>query len=598
MPGISAEDSNAIVTVDHREYSLRTVPAFDDPLVQREAKAVMGQLSLKDVTQNLDLSVELFHVAYNGVAGAKGGALQADIAGLQSRLAMLCNDCVITMTSFEAETRNIIDLLQQSYRWLTKGQEPLAIKKLAHCKTCSSNMSEKAGVLADKFKGLQVESSRAKSNTILEEASERDRLLAAEKAEREVIAKQNAEQVNQQELVSQISNAQTLYEEAKTREEKEATKALVMGVVGAITGAIGAGLGAFTASQNPVGTVLNKAGNAIEKNDRITSAKAGTDEAKKQSDDAQRKFIEAQDQQSGKKLTNDKIKSELDALNEALVKMEQDGKAKDDDIAALKKKRDTKKEDLAKAAAELDKMAAKVDALEKDANAATKAYAAAGAALKDLAAATNQMASKAANAEDSIHEEKMKFLNQKIELENQKRASLVAMAGYAESLKNLKIEEGNATLSVDSLHSAIDALGKIIGTLTNASLFWDQMSNYCGRMTNEGFQRDIEDLKELDAKDRLAEYQAPEFMKTFLIYMCQWVALNGLSGDYLKSAGAAQAKAVKYLQDSPTIEEAIRRAPELAKNLSIIVEQDLSESRRATIELEQQRALIEQARAA
>lgn len=596
MPDI--EESNSIVTVDHRQYSLQKAPVFDDPLVQQEAKAVLGQLSLKDITQNLDLSVELFHVAYNGVAGARGGTLQADIAGLQSRLAMLCNDCVVTMTTFETETKNIIELLEQTYRWLIKGRESLAITKLAHCKDSSSSMSKKAGDLADKFKALQVESSKAKSNTILEEASERDRLLAAQKAERETIAKQNAEKVNQEELVGQISNAQTLYEEAKSREEKEATKALVMGVVGAITGAIGAGLGAFTAAQNPVGTVLNKAGSAIEKNDRIASAKAGTDEAKKQSDDAQKKFIEAQDQQAGKKLAHDKIKTELDALNEALAKMEQDGKAKEIDIAALKKKRDAKKEELANLAAELEKMSTKVVSLEKTADAANKAYAAAGTALKDLAAATNQMASNAASAEDSIHEEKMKFLNQKIELENQKRASLVALAGYAESLKNIKIEEGNASLSVDSLHSAIDALGKIIGTLTNASLFWDQMSNYCSRITDQGFQREIQDLKGLDPEERLAEYQAPYFMETFLRYMCQWVALNGLSGDYLKSAGVAQAKAVKYLQDSPTIEEAIRRAPELAKNLSVIVEHDLSESRRATIELEQQRALIEQARAA
>lgn len=594
----SAETSTAIITIDHRDYSLTDAPAFDDPLVQKEVKAVMGQLSLKDVTQNLDLSVELFHVAYNGVAGAKGGTLQADIAGLQSRLAMLCNDCVITMTAFETETHNIIDLLQQTYKWLTKGQETLAIKKLAHCKTSSNSMSQKAGVLADKFKFLQVESSRAKSNTILEEASERDRLLAAEKAEREMIAKQNAEKVNQEELIGQISNTQTLYEEAKSREEKEATKALVLGVVGAITGAIGAGLGAFTASQNPVGTVLNKAGSAIEKNDRATSAKAGADAAKKQADEAQKRFIDAQDQQAAKQLNSERLKSEVEAMDEALSKMEKESSSKDTDIAALKKKRDAKKQELAKATQELDKMATKVDDLEKDADKANKAYGAAGMALRDIAASTNEMANKAANAEDSIHEEKMKFLNQKIELENQKRASLVALAGYAESLKNIKIEEGNASLSVDSLHSAIDALGKIIGTLTNASLFWDQMSNYCSRMTDQGFQRDIADLKDLDSDDRQAEYRAPDFMKTFLLYMCQWVALNGLSGDYLKSAGIAQAKAVKYLQDSPTIEEAIRRAPELARNLSVIVEHDLSQSRQTTIELEQQRALIEQSRAA
>ncbi|MGU6847991.1 hypothetical protein ACV2HT_19970 [Salmonella enterica subsp. enterica serovar Glostrup] len=43
---------------------------------------MLSQLSLNDITQNLNLSVELFYVAYHGVAGAKGGMLQAEIAKL------------------------------------------------------------------------------------------------------------------------------------------------------------------------------------------------------------------------------------------------------------------------------------------------------------------------------------------------------------------------------------------------------------------------------------------------------------------------------------------------------------------------------------
>ena len=101
--------------VDGRTYSLDKAPGYEDPLVQQEVKRVLGTLSLKDVTENLDLSVELFYVAYNGVAGARGGTIQADIATLQSNLAMLCNECIETMTTFEAETNNIIGLLIQTY---------------------------------------------------------------------------------------------------------------------------------------------------------------------------------------------------------------------------------------------------------------------------------------------------------------------------------------------------------------------------------------------------------------------------------------------------------------------------------------------------
>ncbi|EJY7147444.1 hypothetical protein OGB99_004323 [Salmonella enterica] len=451
---------------------------------------MLSQLSLNDITQNLNLSVELFHVAYHGVAGAKGGVLQAEIAKLQSRLAMLCNECIITMATFQNETQSIIELLQQCYRWLTKGQEKQAFKKLAHCKESSNAMSVKAKSLAEQFKALQIDSTKTKSDTIMEEASENDRLLASLKAERETIAKQKAEETNQKALLEDIAATQALYEDAKSREAEESTKALVLGIISSVTGAIGAGLGAYSAAKNPVGTILNKAGSSI------------------------------------------------------------------------------------------------------DGNAQIKAYAAAGASLANLAASTCKLAESAASTEASVREERINLLNKQLELQKEKRASLVALAEYAESLKNLKIEQGNATLSVNSLHSAIDALGKVIGTLTNASLFWEQMSKYCGQMTSSGFQRELDDLKDLDLEIRLEEYRDPHFMRSFFLYLCQWVAINGLSGDYLKAADEAQEKAVQYLRESPTIQEAIRKAPELAKNLALIVENDLLASRNQTIELEQQRAIL------
>ncbi|MEB6377689.1 hypothetical protein MXM41_01850 [Leclercia adecarboxylata] len=588
----SLEYEGTVVVIEKKEYDLEKVPPFTDPLVQQEKQRVLGQLSLNDITQNLNLSVELFYVAYHGVAGARGGALQSEIARLQSRLAMLCNECVITMTTFETETRNIIELLQQCYRWLTKGQEKLAFKKLAHCKESSSAMSIKAKTLAEQFKSLQVDSTRAKSDTILEEASENDRLLAAQKAEREITAKQKAEQVNQQQLIDDIENTQRLYEDAKNREAEESTKALIMGVIGAVTGAIGAGLGSYSAAKNPVATIINKAGASIEDNAQIKAAQAAMDSAKKISDEAQKKYLEAKDAEEAQRTIIKRLKDELDDLNTALTSLEKDSTARQENITALRAKRDDKKTEHETATAKLPALTSAAELLEKDARESNEAYAAAGASLTNLAASTSKMAETAATTEATVREERINLLNKQLELQKEKRASLVALAEYAESLKNLKIEQGNATLSVNSLHSAIDALGKVIGTLTNASLFWDQMSAYCGQMTTSGFQRDLDDLKDMDLDVRLQEYLEPQFMRSFLRYLCQWVAINGLSGDYLKAAGEAQKKAVEYLRESPTIQEAIRKAPELAKNLALIVEDSLLASRMQTIELEQQRAIL------
>lgn len=225
-------------------------------------------------------------------------------------------------------------------------------------------------------------------------------------------------------------------------------------------------------------------------------------------------------------------------------------------------------------------------------------YAAAGAGLQQLAEKTGQMSQAAASAEESIHQEKMKYLNQKLALEKEKRESLVKLEEYAENIKNFKVEEGNATLSVNSLHAAVEALGRIIGTLTNASLFWDQMSAYCERMSDhQGFQQEVKDITAPDSgiskEQRITEYRNSDFMKKFLTYLCQWVAVNGISGEYLISADEARKKAVGYMNQSPTIEEAIQKAPELAKNLEKIIGESLRESRQASVELEQQKAVIE-----
>lgn len=590
MPDIKVKNPNSLeVEIEGRVYDLSKIPEYKDLLVQKEVANVLNQLSLKDITENLYLTVELFYVAYNGVAGARGGTIQAEIASIQSDLALLCNECVETMTSFKEETGNILTLLCDMYRWLTQGKESMAIKKLAHCSESSSTMSAAANRLAEKFKELQIRSTKARSNTIQEEASEQDKKLAAEKAERELKAKQEAEKINQQELVAQIGEMQQRYDEAKAREEKEATKSLILGFTTAIATSVSAGLGVFIAAQNPVSTAISGTVSSME----LSKAQKEANDKKALSDKAQQDLLTAKDDQTKKKNRVDSLTTEIAALNKQISENEKNQEA----LAKLKPQLEAKNVELAKAKDELKAADSKVDELQKVSNTSTAAYTAAAASLQSLAKSTGQMSQAAANAEESIHAEKMSYLNQKLNLEKQKRESLVALTQYAETVKNLKADESMATVSVNSLHAAVEALGKIIATLTNASLFWDQMSSFCKKMTEQGFQQDIKDLIAPDSgfsqEERIAQYKSFQFMRKFLGYMCQWVAINGLSGEYLITAGEAQKKAVEYLKQSPTIEEALRKAPELAKNMELMLNKNLLESGKVIADLEQQKSLIE-----
>jgi hypothetical protein len=394
---------------------------------------------------------------------------------------------------------------------------------------------------------------------------------------------------------------QQLFDEAKEREQTESTKALALGITSAIVTAVGAGLGAYAAARNPVGSLMASAGGGAggagsQTDAKVASAQKDVDAKKKQSDDDQSALLKAKDVEAAAQLKVDPIQTAVDELNKTINAKQQDSSTKDEDLQKLKKERDAKQADLTAAKKELEAAKEKVKPLETAATTSTAAYAAAGKALQDLGKQTGQLAAAAVSAEESIHREKMKYLETKIDLEKQKRASLVLMAQYAENIKNFKVEEGAATLSVNSLHAAVDALGKIIGTLSNASLFWDQMAKYCERMATRGFQQTIRDLTDptlgMSPAERLSEYRNESFMREFFIYLVQWVAVNGLSGAYVVSADEARQKAVAHLAESPTIEEAIKLAPELAKNLSILIDKDLSASRQVSAELERQKALV------
>jgi len=601
---IKSPESTSALSINGKVYDLQAAPDYADPLVITQKNDLLQEIDLNELNDNLYLSVELLFVAYNGVAGAQNGKLQAEINEIMGSLALLCNKCVGTMTAFKSETQNIITELGQTYRFLIQGKEKLAIAKLRHCGESSKTMADKADDLSKEFMELQKRSVTVRSNTILEEASEYNKKQQAEKAIRDLEAKQKAEKVNQEELVAQVSQMQLLYDEAKSREEKAAEKSLILGVTSAIFGAIGAGLGAFAAAKNPMGTFMARATDKTDKAElqKLELAQKTADDKKTKSDEANKKLLEVNDKiitAKSKLGTLKKDESELKTQIGIIEGVKEDTRtqAQKDELASLKTKLSEKTKEITDTNTELQKLDGEAKQVEKSSKDLTAEYGAAAIALQKLSESMDKMASAAASAEESIHAEKMKFLEKKFELEAEKRKSLVAMAEFAENIKNSKVEKGNADVSINSLHAAVEAMGKIIGTLTNASLFWKQMAEFCTKMSEKGFQSDLKDLIDpsvgLSVEERVEEYQSVDFMLSFLKYICQWVALNGLSGEYLISASNAQKKCVKNLEQSPTIDAAKQNAPELAKAMGVMLNQKIQASTSASSSILQEQARLD-----
>ena len=492
---VKSPDVEFTLTINSKSYDLLTVPEYTDPLVVAQQQELLQQIDLNELTDNLYLSVELLFVAYNGVAGAQEGKLQAEINDITGALARLCNKCIGTMLTFKTETQNIIDELGQTYRWLTKGKEKLAVAKLQRCGESSKKMATAAEILSEDFMELQRRSVTVRSNAILEEASEYNKKLAAEQAIRDLTAKQKVEKINQEELVTQTTQVQQLYNEAKAREEKAADKAMIMGITSAIAGAIGSGLGAFAAAKNPVGTALAKMPNAnSDEGKKLDVAQKLADDKKTRSDEANKELLKINDRLVPARSKLAALKKEENELNTQIailegVKEDTRTDAQKLELTTLKTKLADKRKEITAADDDITLLNSQVKNAEKSSKDLSAEYGAAAVALQNLTGSMDKMAAAAASAEESIHAEKMKLLEKKFELEAEKRKSLLALAEFAECIRNSTVEQGNAEVSVNSLHAAVEAMGKIVGTLTNASLFWKQMATYCAAWRRKGFSR-------------------------------------------------------------------------------------------------------------
>jgi chemotaxis protein histidine kinase CheA len=596
------KNSTAELSINGRIYNLTSPPAYEkddrklDPLVKRQRDSLLQQIDLNELNDNLYMSVELLYVAYNGVAGARGGKLQADINKIMGDLALVCNDCIVTMDTFYVKTENIISLLGETYSYLMTGKEKMAILRLKRCGDASEAMSLKSNELSLRFTDLQKRSTAVRSDTILEEASENERKEAATKAISMLSSKLKTEQANQGELIKQAGEMQQKYDEAAKAEKKAGDKAFALSILSAITSTIttvvSAGVGAYTATKKPSDTISNPENKEDAK--KINDAQKEADEKKIKSDQAEKKLAETKSKIAILKTNLEQVKKAETDLKEKIGNKSEEPEKSDSNLQKLKEDKKKKENEITEINKQVSDLEAEEKKQEEDREAAAKAYGLAAAGLQKVTEEISALAAKNASAEERIHEEKMAYLKEKLKLEDEKRKSLIAMTEFAENIKNARIEEGNAEVSVSALHTAVEALGKIIGTLTTASLFWKQMSEFCKRMIDSGIQTKIADMQEgLDLDERIEGYQEVNFMMGFLTYMCQWVALNGLSASYIISAAKAQEKCKEYIAKSPTIAEARRKAPELAKNLAIMLNEKIDVSNKISSNLIQENARLE-----
>lgn len=557
-------------------YIIDSEPVATSTLVLKGKEEILHEMNLDNVLINLERAGDLMFVAYNGVAGAKGGQIQAKMSGLQKTLADLCNDCVLAMQMYEKESIEVLGYLIKTYSWLLKGQEEIAIKQLIRCEGSAKKMADESEKLADRFDAIAKTTEEVLEATQTEQGAQNEKRQEMEKQLKDLEAETKRVKKLHEEIAAQAQEIQELYNEAKQREESESNKTLILGITSAITSAVGAGVAGYMAASNPIGSMISKAGTS-------TTGTSTPESAELQKLGQGLKDIEAKADKANK--------DAADAEKEAEEAKKKASKA-DEEAASAKKKsieaseaaeKDPAKIEKADVAAKLAKdMADQAEKLKKEAEeskktAETKRAAADGvnSAMKDLSDKLSKMQEASSKVAESVRSEKMQLLTQKLDLQKQNREALAAIAEYAERVKNTSVEKGIAESAVESLHLAIRALKQIVTSLLNASLFWRSMEQYCRSLSESKLKEQIDDVKDLDLQERQEFYFSKEFALTTVLYLARWKALQIICSDYLAAANKARNKVLTNINEAPTIEESHRLAPILAEQMLSQTTKDL-----------------------
>lgn len=262
----SATTNKAVVTLDaasatmtitapdqtSETYQIDKFPDAGSTLVSAAKREILTDLDLHEMIANLSRVSELLYLAYCGVAGTH---VQATISDRRKVFLDLCADCVTAMTSFETAGRRIGNDVAEAFHWLIKGQEKRAMARLTASGKEAAAMAQTAQGLADRSAALGTDVQKDQHDTLELSALEQDELAKIRVERAQMEAEQSKQKSMNEQLASSIATLNGLYEDAKSREEKEEERAFITGIVSSVTSGLGSAFGAYTAAKNPLGTV-------------------------------------------------------------------------------------------------------------------------------------------------------------------------------------------------------------------------------------------------------------------------------------------------------------------------------------------------------
>jgi hypothetical protein len=574
MAEVVAQSDYQIV-IDGTVYSMTQIPDGTSPLVQSEQGRVLRNLKLDKLISNLMRAGELLFCAYNGVAGF--GELRAAVTKISDQLAVLTGDCEAAMQGFQRSASSILGNLRDCFKFLLSGKEDWAVKWLAKAGAAAKDMANRADGLASRFDALGNDAIEILGKTQVAQGQAeagRDRL---QRDMADLQAKTVAAKTLTEELIKQKEKLQNLYNEAKEKAESAENRAFALAIVNSVMKPLGDGLGAFAGvmarTSSPLGMMppavpvpasqpssgLDRApGSGLNPPQNVGSDRAAnTGLDRPPASDPDRSPETGLDRPPG---TPPYRASDSDLDRPP-------GSEPDRPPATGPDRPPSAGNDQAPGTS-----------ASSTQQAATAAMAGAGAAMSSAGDSAGQMGGDYYSVAEAYRKEKLKYLENLLDLQKQERETAAKIAEYAERLKSAGQAKEISEATINSLFQAIGALKQIAVVLRVTAMFWRQMADHCEELAKPDLIEKIQLFKELPADERRTFYVEEDFKLAVVTHLAGWKAIEVVAIDYGRVCGEVRAQIQDDFVKNPSTEQSRALAPVLGAKLLADAQADLGKS--------------------
>ncbi|MCX5965151.1 MAG: hypothetical protein NT070_19100 [Cyanobacteria bacterium] len=534
------------------KYSINTKPARTSKLVLESEKSILNNLSVREVVKGLDHAADLMYLAYFALAARKNDPLQGTVSGLQKSLLDATMNATATMGVFKIKSSAVVDDAFSAYKWLVQGKESMAMKQLQRCGETALQMANESQKLADCFQKIVDGSQTAVETAIAQKVTDQTTRKKLEEKLNLIKALQVRTVELQKNIQTDLTAAQKEYEEAREREKQEGERAFITGIIGATVGALATGIGSIAQAAIAIKSPIGLPGGYVP------PTQAG---GNKPSGQAPSPEVEQQKESLSKQL-QDKEAAKTVVFTEKTENDAQITKAE----AIIK---DPQSPPQAKADAEQKKAAAEAKRadIDKKLKAAEEAVKTVLSGLSGVSQQLQQISSQQYSAAETASKQKMAYYEHRNKLAAENREALANLAQYVVEIKYTTEDTKNIETAIKSLQFAIEALSGVVAALSQTTLFWRNMANYCKEtLGSTSFTEDLGFIQSsFTLEERKDFYSSEDFLKGALVNIAQWVALNNVCDQYLTAVNEVYVKVNKNVGKPPSDDQAAAQVAGLAQ---------------------------------